>query len=106
MTSNWFATYASLYRSDIVNCNNPSKPTATFASAFRYRLAKWRTIRSGVIKWADHFEVRATVKRENEITGSETRMNPAVLESCTETGADSLNYVDKVVVISNIRDMV
>jgi hypothetical protein len=59
-----------------------------------------------VIKRADHFEVSATVKWENEITSSETRMNSTVLEGCTETGADSLDDVDKVVVISNIRDMV
>ena len=46
------------------------------------------------------------MKRKDEVTRSETRVNSTVLESCTEAGTDSLNYIDQVVVISYIRDMV
>jgi hypothetical protein len=59
-----------------------------------------------VIERADHFEVSTSMKRKDEVARSETRVNSTVLESRTEAGTDSLNDVDEVVVISNIRDMV
>jgi hypothetical protein len=106
MSSHGFTTNASLDSSDVINGNNPREPTATFASALRYCLAKGRTIGCRVIQWADHFKVGTTVKREDEVPSSKAGVNSTVLKGRSETGADSLDDVDEMVVISNIRDMV
>jgi len=85
------ARQAGFDRADVVDADGPAEPAATGAGAGPNGAAEGGPIGSGVVQCLDDLEVTTIAQGQDEIAGTERRVQTAVGERCAQPGSEPLH---------------